>query len=233
MGAKSVNVRFLKRVSLLADLDDAVLKEIASMAGSEQYAPNTDILRENQAGKDTFYMIGKGKVKVCRVNEEGREVILTILSRGDFFGEMSLLDGAARSATVTTVTDAELYTLTGHNFLMLLGTYPGIGLNLIKVLCGRIRRSDAQIKSLTMMNSIGRVAAALLRLISPDGTESLSRRPAHIDALPPLKDLASMAGSSRATVTKALHAFAQSGMLKREGRRATIRNPVQFREFYC
>ena len=95
----------------------------------------------------------KGSVKVTRLGKSGREVILALLNEGDFFGEMSLIDGDSRSANVIALENTKVFTLNRLDFLNVIKKYPNIAIELLKVLGQRIRKSDRQITSLSLSDA--------------------------------------------------------------------------------
>ena len=226
-----MSLSLLKKVPLFSGLGEKELKDILKLTSSKRFYKNNVVLVEAEEAGDTFYIINKGKVKVSRVSEDGKEVILTILGSGDFFGEMSILDGLSRSANVVSINDTEVLTIKGKEFLNLLNKSPRISDNLIKVLCSRIRRSDAQIKRLSIMNTIGRVASTLLSLA--ESGKKKRRRTAEIEKLPSLQDMANMAGTSKSSISRAISNLVKSGYIKREGDKIIINNYFELKKMYC
>ena len=143
-----MSVSILKKISIFSGLNNEELKEILKLTSSKKYSKNNEIIvREGDSG-DSFYMISNGKVKVTREDENGKVVVVSIMGAGDFFGEMCLIDNSYRSANVVSMTNTEVLTLSGKDFLNLVNTNSRISFNLIKVLCARIRKLDAQMKRL-------------------------------------------------------------------------------------
>ena len=143
-----MSISILKKISIFSGLNDEELEEILKLSSSKKYSKNNEIIiREGDSG-DSFYMISNGKVKVTREDENGKVVVVSIMGVGDFFGEMSLIDDSYRSANVVSMTDTELLTLNGKDFLNLVNKNSRISFNLIKVLCTRIRKLDTQMKRL-------------------------------------------------------------------------------------
>jgi len=102
---------------------------------------NSVILFEDDPG-DALYVVAKGQVKVVLIGEDGREVILSVLGEGEFFGEMALIDDEPRSAHVIAMEDSTLYVLRREDFQGILEHSPGIGLALLRELSRRLRRVD-------------------------------------------------------------------------------------------
>ncbi len=142
----------LRNVPIFTALSDSDLNRIASKMVSRDYEKGQMILLEESTG-ETFFIITSGTVKVTRLSDDGREVILALLGESDFFGEMSLLDGEGRSANIVANEDAEVMTLSRRDFLEYLETYPKIAIALLEELAVRIRKSDQQIESLSLSDS--------------------------------------------------------------------------------
>lgn len=140
------DVELLASVPIFSELTSLELEELRSRMSRQKYKKNNMILMEDEFG-DTFFIISKGTVKITRVSEEGREVILAMLGEGDFFGEMSLLDGETRSANAIAFDDAQVLILKRHDFIDLLQKYPKIAISLLAEMARRIRKSDHQMKA--------------------------------------------------------------------------------------
>ena len=183
------------------------------------------ILLEDDLGQ-TFFVIGGGSVKITRLSDDGREVILAMLGESDFFGEMSLLDGAGRSANVVALEASEVLTLARNDFLEILQEYPKISISLLEELTQRIRKSDQQIESLSLSDVEQRIGITLIRLAEELGT--IKRGSVKIKNLPYQQDIANMAGTSRETVSRTFKLLEEKGLVTREGRKLTIYNFNQF-----
>ncbi|MFQ6617511.1 MAG: Crp/Fnr family transcriptional regulator [Fidelibacterota bacterium] len=221
-----MDIRLLKKVPLFSELKDDVLEKIAFLLQRRNYKKNNMILIEEDFG-DSLFFINKGKVKVTRISEDGREVILSILSEGDFFGEMSILDGETRSANVISMDESEVFVLKRGDFLNLLERYPKIAISLLQELAMRLRKSDQQIESLSLSDAENRVAQVILRLAADIGKHKLGQ--VVIEDLPLQQDLANMAGTSRETISRMLKLFSRKEYIRKEGRRLTILNYELFK----
>lgn len=221
-----MDISVLKYIPLFSELSDDDLREIVKLAVRQFYKKDNMILIEEEIGS-TMFIILEGRVKISRISDEGREVILSILSEGDFFGEMSILDGQNRSANVVTLEDSKIMVVRREDFLQMLHDYPQIAINLLKELAHRLRRSDSQIKSLSLQNATGKVASTLLRIADDSGKIHMGQ--VEIPRLPPQQDLANMAGTSRETISRVLKTLAKKGYLKKEGSRLIILDYEFFR----
>jgi CRP/FNR family transcriptional regulator, cyclic AMP receptor protein len=220
---------FLKYVPIFSDLDAATLEKISGLGVRKEYKKDSVILFEHETGSALFVII-EGKVKVSRVSDDGKEVILTILSDSDFFGEMAILDGLARSANVTAMENTELFLIQRSDFIGLLHEHPEISIALLMELTQRLRAADMKIKSLSLKDAEGKVATVILQLA--DDLGKIRQGTVEIEKLPYQHDLANMAGTSRETISRTLHAFAKKGLVEIEGSKLRIINYEKFKELF-
>jgi CRP-like cAMP-binding protein len=160
------------------------------------YPKGSVILFEDDPG-DALYLVKGGQVKVVLIGEDGREVILSVLGEGTFFGEMALLDDEPRSAHVIAMEDSIVLALRREDFRQRLRTSPEIAIALLRELSRRLRRADDQIGSLVLLDVNGRVAELLVRLASEEGGDKITRKLTHAT-------IAQMIGSSRETVSRTM-----------------------------
>jgi CRP/FNR family transcriptional regulator/CRP/FNR family cyclic AMP-dependent transcriptional regulator len=110
-----IDINIIKNLPLFYDLDTKELSEVSRVCDSKTYAPGEIVMREGEPG-GILYAIKKGDIKITRKVHGQEEMVLTILRENDFFGELSLLDGRARSATATAITQAELVLIKKEEF---------------------------------------------------------------------------------------------------------------------
>lgn len=220
---------FLQDIPIFADLDDATLTKISGIGSRKTFRKDEIILLEEDAGS-AFFVIVSGKVKVARSGHDEKEVILSILSESDFFGEMALLDGQNRSANVIATEETELFIIQRMDFLNLLKEYSEISIVLLQELTKRLRAADAKIKSLSLKDAEGKVATVILQLADDQG--KIKQGVVELDKLPLQQDLANMAGTSRETISRTLHTFAKRGLIELDGSKLRILNYENFKELY-
>ncbi|MEN3038753.1 MAG: Crp/Fnr family transcriptional regulator [Candidatus Kryptonium sp.] len=213
------DISFLRNVSIFEELPERDLEKIANLGTRKTFTKGNVILMEDEIGSALFIIIN-GKVKVSRLDETGREVILSILGPGEVFGEMSLLDGMKRSATVSAITDTEVLIIYRDDFLNLLNKYPQIAISLLRELAQRLRKADMQIKSLSLKDAEGRIGCVLIMLA--DDLGKMYKGKVIVEEIPTQQDLANMAGTSRETVSRILSKFEKQGLIKVEGRTLMI-----------
>jgi CRP-like cAMP-binding protein len=221
-----MDISYLKYIPLFSELEDDDLRAISKVSMTQVFKKDNMILIEEEVGS-TMFIILDGRVKISRISDDGREVILSILSEGDFFGEMSILDGQNRSANVVTLEDSRILVIRREDFLRMLHDFPQIAINLLKELAARLRKSDSQIKSLSLQNATGKVASTILRIADDSGKIHMGQ--VEIPRLPPQQDLANMAGTSRETISRVIKSLCEKGYLKKEGNRLIILDYETFR----
>ena len=206
----------LKRVPLFADLSEADLARFGEVTREREYPKNSVILFEDDPG-DALYIVSTGQVKVVLIGEDGREVILSVLGDGDFFGEMSLIDDEPRSAHVIAMRDSHLLVLRRDDFQLQLEQHPKVALELLRVLVQRLRRADEKIGGLVLLDVNGRVAQLLLDLAEESGGPKITRKLTH-------HTIAQMIGSSRETVSRAMRELVERGLIDVSRREITIKD---------
>ena len=204
----------LRKVPLFSDLAEPELGRFADIAREREYPRNSVILFEDDPG-DALYIVSTGQVKVVLIGEDGREVILSVLGDGDFFGEMSLIDDEPRSAHVIAMKDSRLLVLRREDFQAELEREPRIALKLLRVLVTRLRRADEKIGGLVLLDVNGRVAQLLLDLAEESGGPTITRKLTH-------HTIAQMIGSSRETVSRAMRELVDKGCISVSRREITI-----------
>lgn len=224
-----MELNILKSIPLFSELSEKDLERVIQAANRQRYHKENLILIEEEVGSSMFVIL-EGRVKISRISDDGREVILAILSEGDFFGEMSLLDGQTRSANVTAIDESELLVIRREEFLQILHDYPQIAINLLKELAQRIRKGDEHIKSLSLQDAKGRVANTLLRIAEDYGV--FRKGQVEISELPLQQDLANMAGTSRETISRVIKTLIQQAYLKKERGKVIIIDYEKFKSIF-
>jgi CRP-like cAMP-binding protein len=209
----------LARVPLFAEL---AVEELAALGAA---------LRRKQCGRgevlflagdpgDSLYVIDAGRVKIVLTSAQGKEVVLTMLGPADFFGDLALLDGEARSADAVAVEPCRLLLLRRADFLHFIETRPGVAAKLLAVLSRRLRRNAQQLQDAAFLDVPARLARLLAQLAEsegrPDGDGlALGTRLTQTD-------LAGMIGATRESVNKWLRSFEHQGLIRSERGRITV-----------
>jgi len=142
----------LREVPLFESLDDSAAKQLCELLETLDCEAQKVLFRAGDVG-DAMYLIERGKVRICVQATDGHEVTLTELGRGDFFGEMALLDGQRRSANAVVAEDARLAVLSREHFLsFIMGGNPNVALEMLTALANRLRHTDELLRHSTTRN---------------------------------------------------------------------------------
>ncbi len=212
---------FLRRVALFKNLDEEELQQVSDIFKERRYKKNDIVFFEEDTG-NYMYIVKDGRVKVSRLLPNGKEMILAFREEGEYFGEMSMLDGGTSAATVTAVVPTTIYVTTYRDFQRLLGN-PSINNALLKMLCARCREAWAQIEVLTFHNADARIRTALHQLCRKKGVATSNG--IRIGLKLTHKELADMTGISRETATRVLSTLQSEGLLRVESRQFVISDP--------
>lgn len=219
---------FYRKFALFAELDERELASIAAVAKTRRYAKDDAVFHADEIG-DVFYLIREGQVKVTMTSPEGKEIILSILAAGDFFGEMALFDNEPRSATVIAIEPLEVVSIWRTDFLHILSENFSITQKVLGELSKRLRNASNRIESLATMDVYGRLARFFLDLARQSGkvldNEYIAViRPTH-------QAIANMIGTSRETVSRLIHDLMKQNLLLSEGKTIYLRKTAldQFR----
>jgi CRP-like cAMP-binding protein len=186
------------------DLDALLLH-----ARAEHYPTGRMIFAKGSPGRSMMAILS-GSVRISTPSPAGPDIVLTILSPGEVFGEIALLDGADRTADATAVTDCELLVLDHRDFIPFLERRADLCILFLKMLCSRLRQTDQQVEEAMFGRLDGRLAMALMRLahgVTPGGDGGIAL---HITQ----QDLAGMVGAARESVNKQLHVWQKEGVLR-------------------
>jgi len=205
----------LRHIPLFANLNDEELAEITAITTMRQFPKGRVIINEGEHS-DSLYAIVAGKVKVLVSEEDGKEIILSILGPGEFFGELSLIDNQPRSATVVTMESSTFNVISQADFMRILSTSPKIAKTILQAMAKRLRDADRKISSLALLDVYGRVARTLLELAQKEGDKMVVRQNLS------QQDIANMVGASREMVNRILKDLALGGYIQVESKQIII-----------
>src|SRR2546430_8269193 len=163
-----VQTSLFRKFALFAELEERELASVAALAKTRRYAKDDVVFHADESG-DVFCLIREGRVKVTMISPEGKEIILSMMGPGDFFGEMSLLDNEPRSATVIATETLDLVTIWRSDFLQILSENFSITKKILAELSKRLRSASNRIESLATMDVYGRLARFFLDLARQNG----------------------------------------------------------------
>jgi len=208
----------LRKIPLLAELSDEEILRIKPDFRIRQYAKREVVLHKGGSGDGLMFLLA-GQLQVIDVTEDGRAIGLRMLAPGDFFGEIALITNSTRTASVVAMTDALVAFLPTATAMHLFSHSPSVASQMLRHLAQKIQR-DSEFRALLSINNTAKRIYSFLVLMqkkNPDGTV--------VENLPTHQDIANMINTSRETVTRALLALTQQGIVQKEPHRLIILQP--------
>ena len=221
--APTVSPAVLRTVPLFASFPEEQLRMLATVV-SRRSASRGSIIIAAGDPTDSLYIILSGRFKVMMSDAEGKEVILSILSAGEFFGEMGLIDDAPRSASVVAIEPCELLVLTRRDFKKCMTENAEMAMGVMRGLVRRLREADRKIGSLALLDVYGRVARLLLDMAETvDGQKMVTKRL-------PKQDIAKMIGASREMVSRVMKDLQMGGYIEMRGSTIVLHDSIMLRD---
>lgn len=220
------NKWFLRRIQIFSKLSDKELEKFLGILSEKTYKDGEIIFHKDDPGSSLF-ILKSGLVKISINDKKGNEYILKIMYPFDFFGEMALLDGQSRSATVTSLEISTALIIKREHFISLIEKHPQIALSIMAVLSRRLRKTDEKIGNLRFADAYGKVAEIILDIAGESGIKNKSGIVLNLKLS--RQGLADFAGVSRETVTRILNEFKKSGCIKMEKGKIIILNEAMLR----
>jgi CRP/FNR family transcriptional regulator, cyclic AMP receptor protein len=209
----------LREIPLFSRLDDKTLGNLEKAAIRRAYPKNTILISKGDKS-DQLFVVLKGKLKVAITDASGKEIIMSLLGAGDYFGEMAIIDGESRSATIVTTQASEVLTISRDDFHRTLLSSPELMFELLKVLARKVRIATDKLESLAFEDVYGRLVKLLIQLARPnDDVWIVEDRLTH-------QEIANMIGSSREMVTRILKALTSGGYISVDRKRITIKRKL-------
>jgi CRP/FNR family transcriptional regulator, cyclic AMP receptor protein len=195
--------------ALFGKLPQTDLDALLLHARVEHYPAGREIFARGSPGRSMMAIL-KGSVRISTPSPAGPDIVLTILSAGEVFGEIALLDGADRTADATAIGDCDLLVLDHRDFVPFLERRADLCILLLKLLCQRLRQTDKQFEEAMFGRLDGRIAMTLVRLAN----NAPASGKASIELRITQQELAGMVGAARESVNKQLHVWQRDGVLR-------------------
>ena len=195
------------------------------MAVRKTYRTREVVLRKGDPAMQ-MYVIAKGRLKAITAGAEGRQAALSIMGPGEVFGEVALLDGEPRSATIRALEPCELIILNRNEFYHFLERNPSAAIGLLQVLARRLRRLSERVEDSTFLEIPGRLAKALVRLAQRYGRDVGDGT--RIELKLSQQELGDLVGATRESVNKQLRAWQSDGLLEQEKGRVILKDVEAF-----
>jgi CRP/FNR family transcriptional regulator, cyclic AMP receptor protein len=221
------SVELLARVPLFSELSREELERISRVSVARSFPAGVRVFHEGDRS-DACYLVRSGDLRVTREHPDGRAIALATLGPGDLFGELAMLDGEARSASVETLSDAELLALPAADVRRLLADHPGISVKLIAALTRRLRETNERVARQSFQTVPSRVAGVLTQLIAEESAPAARQG---VTIRMTQADLAQLAGTSRESVSRFLATLERAGVVRVGRGRVTVVEPRRLRAY--
>ncbi|MDD5302075.1 MAG: Crp/Fnr family transcriptional regulator [Elusimicrobia bacterium] len=215
-------VKLLKKIPFLSALSAKHLSEVYRLAEEMRLDARQSVFAKRQ-DSDAMYIVLSGRIKIFTNSASKKRKTFAYLKEGDFFGEMSLLEGTTRTAAAQAVEPSRLLVIRKKDFQRLLASDPKLALYLLQTVCERLHRANEEIEGLLFRNILGRVAKAMLDLgrrtgEARNGGLVLKERFTQ-------QELADVVGTTREPLTRALSSLRRAGLVSQHDGRYTIPAP--------
>jgi CRP/FNR family transcriptional regulator len=220
-------VELLRKVPLFSQLEQGELVRFSRVAVPRSFPSGTRVFHEGDHS-DACYIVRSGDFRVTREHPDGRAITLANLGRGDIFGELAMLDGEVRSASVEALSDGELLALPAADVRALLARHPGITVKLVAALVRRLRSANERIARQSFQTVPSRVAGVLSQLVAEETPVSDG---GGVTIRMNQADLAQLAGTSRESVSRFLAELERAGVVRSGRGRVTVLEPAKLRNY--
>ena len=211
MYGSNMSLRQVLRGSpLFTRLGDNEIDAILAHATVSHHAKGGQICAKGDPGNSMMAVL-KGRVMISSPSLDGRQVVLTVMREGDVFGEIALLDGHERTADATAMVDCELLVVPRRSLFALLERRPDLCIELLKVLCERLRKTNEQVEDLAFLDLEARIAKVLVRLAEEGSVGEVPSRAVGVKISQ--RALGELVGGSRESVNKHLQDWKRSGFI--------------------
>lgn len=215
-------VQLLQEVPFFAHVRQQDLLPLAASCRLQQHRRHGIIFHRDDPG-DSLHIVHSGQVRIVLTSPEGDEIVLALFEAGDFFGELSLVDGLPRSASAVANEPTTTLTLTRPTFLRALELNPHLAQQVIVALASRLRRTDMLLGDAAFLDVASRLAKRLRDLAGTAQEKGSTTGPAVIRITQ--VELAAMVGATRETVNKELRALESRGVIRLERGRILVERP--------
>jgi CRP-like cAMP-binding protein len=217
-------IALLSRVPVFSTLSREDLAHVAQVAMPRQFEAGAVVFREGDEGS-TCYIVRSGRARAIREHPDGRSITLAHFDPGDIFGEMAMLDGERRSATVEATEDTETMAVLSADMHRLLREHPDISVKLVAALGQRLRDTNERLARQSFQTVQSRVAAALAQLVAAARSDGGGAAERDVLITTTQAELAQLAGSSRESASRFLAVLERAGIITQGRGRLTVHDP--------
>lgn len=218
-----ISISVVEQIPLFKDLDEATQKMLAGQMSSRVYLSHDLVIRKGDSADNLAFLIS-GKLQVVDLTEDGREIGIQFIHPGTYFGELSVIDGKPRSASVISVKTSEVAFLPNMQARELIFHNPVVAQRLMTHFAHVVRAASSQRTLLSIPNAFQRVFAQLQTFVA------VNNKGAVIESLPRQHEIAIMVNTSRETVSRALHTLMKLNIIEKQGSMLIVKEPEKLKQ---
>jgi CRP-like cAMP-binding protein len=217
----------LASVPLFAGLDPRELEALVSVARIMALPPRKELFHKGDDGAQ-IYVVVRGKLKALTTSDTGSDVVFNILGTGEVLGEIALLGGFERTATVVAIDSCELLVVDQRDFMFFLKSHPGVAVKLLSVLADRLKRISEFVEDTLFLNLPLRLAKKLVTFAGSYGEEVEGGL--RINLKLSQEEWGDLVGATRESINKQMRAWTEEGLVCVDGGRVVIRDMAQLQK---
>ena len=215
--------RLLARAPLFSGLSDHEIEALLAVARPCSLKPRAELFHKGDEGSEV-YLVVRGTVKALTTSDEGDDVVFSILSQGEVFGEVALLGSTTRTATVIAITESELLAIDRRDFLDFLKRHPDASIKLLVVMAQRLKHVSELVDDTLFLNLPVRFAKKLVHYASIYGDEDEDEN-VRINLKLSQEEWGDLVGATRESINKQLRAWNDQGIVSSDAGFVVIHRP--------
>lgn len=211
--------KLLANTLFFREISSSELDKILAFSSERHFNDSQIIFQKGDAGGDLLVVLD-GKVRISTSSNDGKEIILNTIFRGELFGEIAFIDGLERSATATAIEESSLLTIRRSDFIPFLKKNPEISIYLLKVLCKKLRDTSERVEVVALLP----VPVSLARFLIKSAEEMGKKTPdgLYLDWKKSQQEIGNEIGTSRESVNKQLNKWKKQGIITLGGQSLSV-----------
>jgi CRP/FNR family transcriptional regulator len=211
----------LNEIRIFSPLGDSDIEEIKDYLIFERTKKKETIFSEGDTS-DWFYIVQKGKIKITKLSQDGKEIILEVISKGDFFGGIAVLRGFPYPANAVSMEDTDIIKVSRANFMKIIDRFPEVMSCIFQGLGDRVKDFHEMTKNIALEKVSSRIASMLLKLSEKTGEKTPDG--IVLDVKLTKQDIAEMVGTTVETAIRTMSRFKKLGLIEEKAGKVIIKD---------
>ncbi|GAB4488517.1 MAG: Crp/Fnr family transcriptional regulator [Thermodesulfovibrionales bacterium] len=216
----------IRKVPIFDSLSEQDAQEISPYLAADRFRKKETIFSEGDPS-EWLYIVSKGKVKITKISQEGKEIILELISPPDYFGGIAVVRGFPYPANAIAMEDTEVYKISRKNLLSILDRFPNLMYCMAMNIGDRIKGSHETLKSIALEKVESRIASLLLKLAEKSGEKTPAGTVINMKLTK--QDIAEMVGTTVETSIRTMSKFTKAGIITVKAGKVVIKNPAELK----